>query len=183
MKQAAGASAPTPELTRLLLDDAFPRELADAALALEDGDVALSRCTVLGRIAVHRLSASECLLTGLTVVDDSQHGCLRYSARADGSVVPRQFECVRIAEGATLFTTTTFGQPAYCQLLPTADDFILPEPGPPPPAPPTITAGAEDGSEMGAYAREKIPIKERGLLIKFQEFMPAGLVPVLVYVT
>jgi hypothetical protein len=183
MKQAAGASAPTPELNRLLLDDAFPRELADAALALEDGDVELSRCTVLGRIAVHRLSASECLLTGPTVVDDSQHGCLRYSARADGSIVPRQFECVRIAEGATLFTTTTFGQPAYCQLLPTADDFILPEPGPPPPAPPTITAGAEDGSEMGAYAREEAPIKERGLLIKFQEFMPAGLVPVLVYVT
>jgi len=46
-----------------------------------------------------------------------------------------------------------------------------------------ISAGAEDGSEMGAFARDKNPIKERGLLIKYQEFMPAGLVPVIVYVT
>jgi hypothetical protein len=189
MKQAAGWSGPTPELNRALLEDAFPHDLADATLAFTEGEVDLARCTVLGRIAAHRLSASECLLTGLIVVDDSQHGCLRYSAWADGnfgsvgSVVPRQFECVRIAEGSAPFTTSTFGQPAYCQLLPTVDDFILPETGAPPPTPPTIAAGAEDGSEMGAFAREQTPIKERGLLIKLQEYMPAGLVPVLVYVT
>ena len=84
---------------------------------------------------------------------------------------------------AGLFTSTDFGQPGYAQLLPTADAVILPAPPPAPPAPPTILAGAQDGSEMGAFAREMNPIKERGLLIKYQEFMPAGLVPVLVYVT
>ena len=47
----------------------------------------------------------------------------------------------------------------------------------------TISQGAEDGSEMGAFAREKNPIKERALLVKYLEFMPAGLVPVIVYVT
>ena len=36
---------------------------------------------------------------------------------------------------------------------------------------------------MGAYARDKNPIKERSLLIKYQEFMPLGLVPVIIYVT
>jgi len=36
---------------------------------------------------------------------------------------------------------------------------------------------------MGAFASEKNPIKERGLLIKYQEYLPAGLIPVLVYVT
>jgi hypothetical protein len=36
---------------------------------------------------------------------------------------------------------------------------------------------------MGAYARDKNPIKRRALLLKFQEFMPAGLVPVVVAVT
>ena len=50
-------------------------------------------------------------------------------------------------------------------------------------ATPTIAAGAQNGAEMGAFAREMNPIKERGLLIKYQEFMPAGLVAVLVYVT
>ena len=36
---------------------------------------------------------------------------------------------------------------------------------------------------MGAYARDKTPIKARALLIKFQEYMPAGLVPVPIAVT
>ena len=36
---------------------------------------------------------------------------------------------------------------------------------------------------MGAFARDLNPIKVRGLLIKYQEYMPAGLVPVLIYVT
>ena len=88
----------------------------------------------------------------------------------------------KLETGWALFTSTDFGQPGYCQLLPTADAAILP-PTPAPPAPPTIRAGAQDGSEMGAFARDMNPIKERGLLIKYQEFMPAGLVPVLVYVT
>jgi len=154
----------------------------DTALAFTDGDVSLSRCTVLGGIAVHRLSASECILRERAQVDDVQHGCVRFTAWADGSVLPRQYESVRIPPGAALFTSTDFGQPGYSQLLPTADAAILP-PSPAPPAPPTILAGAQDGSEMGAFARDMNPIKERGLLIKYQEYMPAGLVPVLVYVT
>jgi hypothetical protein len=178
-----GYSAPAPLLNRHLLEDAFPRALADAALALNDGDVILSRCTVLGRVAVHRLQASECILQDLAQVDDAQHGCVRFSAWSDGSLLPRQFQSVRIAPGAALFTSTAFGQPGYGQLLPTVDAAILPAPATVAAAPPTIAAGAEDGSEMGAFAREKYPIKERGLLIKLQEYMPAGLVPVLIYVT
>jgi hypothetical protein len=164
-------------------DYSFPQEFADAALALADGDVDLSRCTVLGRAVVHRLQASECILQDLVQVDDTQHGCVRFSAWADGSILPRQYESVRIRQGASLFTSADFGQPGYGQLLPTADAAILPQTGVNPAAPPTITAGAQDGSEMGAFARERNPIKERGLLLKYKEFMPAGLVPVIIYVT
>ena len=184
LAQVKSPVAPAPLLlNRQLLEDAYPLELADAALAFTDGDVNLSRCTVLGRAAVHRLEASECILRDLVLVDDAQHGCVRFSAWPDGSIVPRQFESVAISQGATLFAATDFGKPAYCQLLPTVDAAILPAPGAASPALPTIAAGAADGSEMGAFAREKNPIKERGLLIKFQEFMPAGLVPVLIYAT
>jgi hypothetical protein len=42
---------------------------------------------------------------------------------------------------------------------------------------------AEDGAEMGAFWRDKNSIKERSLLIKYQEYMPIGLAPVLIYVT
>jgi len=95
--------------------------------------------------------------------------------------VPRQYECVTIPQSAPLFTSTDFGLPGYGQLLPTADLQRLPSQSMTPPN--TILAGAEDGSEMGAYARDKNPIRAQALLLKLQEYMPANLVPVIVNVT
>jgi hypothetical protein len=178
----ADLRTPAPALNRLLLEDAYPLELADAALALADGNVKLSRCTILGRVIVHRLDASECILQQLAQVDDVQSGCVRLSAWADGSLLPRQYESVRVAQEAPLFTTTDFGQPGYAQLLPLVDGQILP-PSTQDVRLNTISAGAEDGSEMGAYARDKNPIKQRALQLKFLEYMPAGLIPVIVPVT
>jgi hypothetical protein len=180
---SADPLADAPALNRLLLEDAYPLELADAALAFADGAVALSRCTILGRVVVHRLQASECILQGLAEIDDTQDGCVRFSAWSDGSILPRQFESVRIPQAAPLFASTDFGHPGYAQLLPVADAQILPPTGSATAPLNTISAGAADGSEMGAYARDKNPIKQRALLLKFQEFMPAGLVPVVVSVT
>jgi hypothetical protein len=170
-------------LNRALLADAFPRELGDCALAFDEGLVTLSRCTVLGRIAVHQLEASECILWDLAAVDNAQSGCVRFSAWADGSLLPRKFESVRVGQRQPLFTTVDFGQPGYCQLTSLVDDAILPETSASPVPPNTISNGGVNGSEMGAFARDKNPIKERGLLIKYQEFMPAGLVPVIIHAT
>jgi hypothetical protein len=136
---------------------------------LRDTEVVLSRCTLLGPARVHRMSASECILDGVTNVDDTQHGCVRFTAFATGSVLPRQYESVAIATDAPLFTSRAFGRPGYAQLIDGA--------------PPAVAEGAEDGSEMGAFAREKGPLKERGLLIKYDEYMPVGLTPVLIHVT
>jgi hypothetical protein len=157
--------------------------LNGTAIALDDGDVRLSRCTVLGRLNVHQLHASECILRDTVTVDDLQHGCVRFTAWAQDSTLPRQFESVRIPAGSPLFVSTDFGQPGFAQLLPMADAAILPSDDPDAGPQNTITQGAEDGSEMGAFAREKNPIKARGLQIKYKEFMPAGLIPVVVYVT
>lgn len=180
---AARAGQPAPALNRLLLEDAFPLELADAALAFGDGTLILSRCTVLGRTQAHRLNASECILHELCVTDDLQDGCSRFSAWATGSRIPRPYECVQIPQLAALFTSTDFGQPAYAQLRATADAQIIP-PATPSTAPlNTISAGAADGSEMGAYARDKNPIRAQALLLKLQEFMPANLAPVIIDVT
>lgn len=154
----------------------------EIAINLADGVVELSRCSVLGQAKMHHLSASESILDDLVNVENYQDGCVRFSAWSSGSVLPRQYESVQIAAGAPLFTSRSFGQPGYCQLQPGVDNAIIP----PPPATPSgvsISAGAEDGSEMGAYANDKNPIKERSLLIKYQEFMPLGLVPIIIYVT
>jgi hypothetical protein len=127
------------------------------------------------------------------VVEDTQHGCVRFTAWSAGSVVPRQYESVRIAAQSPIFTSREFGDPGYAQLLASADLAIIPQStgstqqcGQPVATASdgsSILQGAQDGSEMGAFAREKNPIKENSILIKYQEYMPLGLAPVLIRVT
>jgi hypothetical protein len=162
-------SADLIHLNRSLLESAFPLALAQPALALPGGIANLTRCTLLGGLFVHQLEASECILDEFGVVEDVQHGCVRFTTWAAGSVLPRQFESVEVPGRSAIFNSREFGRPEYAQLSPAA--------------PVTILQGAENGSEMGAFAREKNPIKEHSLLIKYQEFMPLGLVPVVVHVT
>jgi hypothetical protein len=175
---AEGAAADTAALNRALLEDAFPVALSPAALAFSAGAVVLQRVTVIGRAFVHRLAASDSILDGFTVAEDSQDGCVRFSAVSTGSRVPRRYLSVTIAENAALFTSSAYGRPGYAQLLETADRTIVGGA-----SDVTITAGAQSGSEMGAYSSALAPIKERGLLAKYAEYMPLGLTPVVVHVT
>ena len=72
----AGTLAPArlPALNRALLEEVFPVALGVAALAVADATVQLARVTVLGRVAAHRLSASDSILAGFAVVEDVQDG-------------------------------------------------------------------------------------------------------------
>ena len=137
---------------------------------------------MLGRIVAHRLQASECILQELAQVDDLQEGCVRFTAWAQGSQLPRQYESVAIRQTAPLFTSTNFGQPGYAQLVSTCDQQIQSKSTGGAPQN-TISAGAADGAEMGAYARDKNPIRAQALMLKLQEYIPANLVPVIVNVT
>lgn len=177
----AAAGPPPAErarVTRMLLEAAYPAELAPAAIAAANTDISLERTTVLGRIYGHRISATECILASFAAADDAQTGCVRFTAYVDGSRLRQPYEGVTIVEEAPIFGTRRFGQPEYAQLSPLADREIVAGQ-----AEAAISAGAEDGSEMGAFAREKNPIKERGLKFKLGEFMPVGLTPVLIRVT
>ena len=167
------------EIETLTVSDSIVQALdGDKAIQLTNGAVNLSRCTLLGPAQLHWLSASECILHDIVQVQDWQQGCVRFSAWASGSTLPRQYESVQIAPQAPLFTTRDFGQPGYAQLQANVDAAILAGK-----AGASIAVGAQDGSEMGAFAREKNPIKERSLLLKLGEFMPLGLSPVIIYVT
>jgi hypothetical protein len=157
-------------LEQLLANDSILQSLnKEKVLDLDFGEVRLSRCTLLGAAHVHRLDASECILDEVVEVEDPQYGCVRFSAWATGSILPRKYESVAVASRSPLFTTREFAQPGYGQLLASVG--------------PDIAGGAEDGSEMGAFAGMNNSIKERSLLIKLDEFMPLGLTPVLIYVT
>ena len=165
-------------LNRALLDEVFPVALGVAALAVADATVQLSRVTVLGRIAVHRLSVSDSILSDFAAIDDVQYGCVRFSAYASGSAVPGQYGSALIRPGSALFTSDSYGQPGYGQLLETADASIIGGA-----AGASICSGASTGSEMGAFSADLNPVKEQGLLTKYAEYMPLGLTPVIVHVT
>jgi hypothetical protein len=181
---ALAGEAPSPPgvasltLNRGLLDAALPVALGLAAIAVSNATVTLSRVSVLGALAVHRLLASDTIITGFANVDDTQDGCVRFSAYVGGSRIPRQFESVTIGLQADLFTSTDYGNPAYGQLIGAVDQAIT---GGTSGA--TISAGADTGSEMGAFSSGLAPIKEQGLLTKYAEYMPLGLTPVIVHVT
>jgi hypothetical protein len=170
-------SAAVATLNRGLLDAAMPVALGLAAIAVSNARVTLSQVSVLGDLAVHRLWASNSILTGFTCVDDTQEGCVRFSAYVGGSPIPRQYESVTIGAGAFLFTSTDYGNPGYCQLLEAADAAITGGAGA------TITAGADNSSEMGAFSSGLAPIRQQGLVLKYAEYMPLGLTPVIVHVT
>jgi len=167
-----------PALNRALIDEVFPVALRVAALAVADATVQLTRVTVLGRIAAHRLSASDSILADFATVDDTQDGCVRFSAYADGSAIPRQYSSAAIPPSAPIFTSEKYGQPGYAQLIETADTAITGGA-----AGASISSGAENGSEMGAFCADLNPVKEQGLLTKYAEYMPLGLTPVIVHVT
>lgn len=81
--------------------------------------------------------------------------------------MPKQYKCVELESEYELFSSTRFGDSDYARLLSSID--------------PSIVTGAEDGSEMGVFSRDKNPVKEQGLLLQYQEYMPVGLNPVLIY--
>ena len=139
------------------------------AIQLRTGMASVVRTTVLGTSHFHRVEASDVIFDDVAIALDGQQGCTRFSAYATGSRLPRLYECVEIAPKEELFVSRAFGNAAYGQLLESVDA--------------AIAEGADDGSEMGAYCREKVPIKERSLLVKFQEYVPVGMTPVLIYVT
>lgn len=167
-------------LTTLSISDSIVQSLpavlgqsAEPAISTTSGDVVLNRVTVLGRLTVHRLEASDCILQDLAVAEDFQHGCVRFSAYATGSQIPQPYESVGIAAAAPLFRSEEFGMPRYTWLREDVDTTILSgEKGA------TISTGAEDGSEMGAFSSERVALKSRGLRLKFAEFLPIGIEPV-----
>ena len=145
------------------------------ALALPASDVHLERVTVLNAQAdqlavdVNLLDATEALISGVLDVSNTQAGCFRFSAASSGSRLPRAYESHVIDDTGHIFTSRVFGQPGYAQLSHTA--------------PVTLTQGAENGSEIGAFSSLMNPIKHDSLMAKITEFMPFGLIPVFIVET
>jgi hypothetical protein len=137
------------------------------AIEIKTGRTHIDRSTIFGQIDVHRLDASEALITGVVNVTDTQNGCFRFSAANAISRLPHPFESFLFKEDTNhWFTSRRFGDPGYAQLSDTV--------------PHNIRRGAEDASEMGAFSNLLNPIKLDGLKAKIDEYMPFGLIPIFI---
>ena len=175
-----------------------PAALSDSTGAFA-APLVVERSTLIGRVQVKSLQASEAIFASTVTARRTQNGCVRFSYVAPGSVTPRRFRCqpdVAIADAIAAaieidpllslaaqqqigqdvqsrvvpsFSTTRYGQPAFAQLLLSS--------------PVEIRTGAEDGSEMGAFCHLKQPQRESNLKIRLQEYLPFGLELAVVYIT
>lgn len=152
------------------------------AIVIDNGRISLERVTVFGELDLEWLYASETLITGFADVTNTQEGCFRFSAvleRRDPlqpisavnphSRVPRPYQSTFLASTTSLFISVVYGQPGYAQLSEAA--------------PETISRGAENGSEIGAFSSLLNPIKADSLRAKVDEFAPFGVLPFYVFET
>jgi hypothetical protein len=168
----------------LSVSDAIVDAGGAPGLALEAGLAALERATVLGRTEVSTLSASNTLLVGPVHADRTQEGCVRFSFLPDGSRAPRRYRCqpdlalsaapasqrtAVLARVVPVFTSTRWGDPGYAQLARRGPD--------------ELRTGAENESEMGAYAHLRQPQREANLRAVFDEYLRFGLEAGLLFVT
>jgi hypothetical protein len=160
----------------------------------------LLRTTILGTTSVQSLAeGSEVIFAGPLTVQRSQIGCLRFSYVPPTSATPSKYRCqpdleiaselqaatnaqgslstaasnaIRAAVGGWLvpaFTSMNYGDPGYAQL---AANCVT-----------QISAGAENGSEMGVFSQLQQPQRANNLQTSLNEYLPVGLQRVLVDVT
>jgi hypothetical protein len=92
-------------------------------------------------------------------VEDRFHGCVRYSRATGGSVLPQAF---KVSYDVPLrLVSRNRRDPGWWRLREDCD--------------PAVSAGAEDGSELGAFGSVHLAARLAGFRGRLVEFTPAGL--------
>ena len=145
----------------------------EPAAAAWGPELRVERATFLGRVRVERASGRGGIWTQPLEVLDNQSGCIKLSWFSGlGDRLPQTHACVRGAgndPAALRFVSEIFGRPEYCQLALDAD-FRVRERGP-------------DDDEMGAFGFLLTAHKWRNVEIRYREFLPLGIRPLLIPVT
>lgn len=140
------------------------------------GPTTVRNVTILGRVRASTINGSGGIFTGAVEAFDQQVGCLKYcyfaNDTAAGAVknrLPQNFACISGKDAELIFTSDHFGHPGYCQLSLECDRRILEE--------------GVGNDQMGAFNFLQEAHKWRNLQIRFREFMPVGIRPLLIPVT
>jgi hypothetical protein len=127
-------------------------------------ETTIERSTILGMVVVKRLSlASESIFADPLIVDQRQEGCLRFSFVPRGSQAPKRHECPSGEDTWTeglRFTSTSYGDPKYCQL----SMYCAPK----------IRQG-DGGAELGAFHNLYQPQREMNMMMSLAEHRKFGI--------
>src|SRR5215813_2617892 len=134
----------------------------------------VSGITVFGRMRVESIDGRGGIWVHALEVLNNQIGCLKFSYFSGETLdrLPQRHACVtgKDATGQVLapleFVSEVFGNPAYAQLAGTTDQRIREQ-------------GPQDDA-MGAFGFLSEAHKWRNLNIRFREFMPVGIRPILI---
>jgi hypothetical protein len=128
------------------------------------------KVTFFGRMRVDRINGRGGIWVHSLEVLNNQVGCIKFSYfSGKGDRLPQNHGCVKGTEASLRFVSEIFGQPEYGQLAHTSD-FRIRERGP-------------NDDAMGAFNFLLEAHKWRNLQIRFREFMPVGVRPLLIPVT
>lgn len=126
--------------------------------------------TVFGRMRVEGIHGRGGIWVHTLEVLDNQKGCMKFSYfSGNGDRLPQNHGCVKGTEAHLRFISEIFGNPAYGQLAYTTD-FRIRERGP-------------NDDAMGAFGFLMEAHKWRNIQIRYREFMPVGVRPLLIPVT
>ncbi|HEV7389956.1 MAG TPA: hypothetical protein VGN73_15220 [Gemmatimonadaceae bacterium] len=178
----------------LLIDSEYTLDLADSivdagqgvddqvvkyAVTSASGDPAkgwgpptrVSGVTFFGRTRVDWTRGAGGIWVHALEAHDNQKGCVKFSYFSGEAAdrLPQNHGCVKGTNAALHFRSEIFGQPAYGQLTQSTDNRIR-------------ERGPHDDA-MGAFGFLREAHKWRNLQIRFREFMPVGVRPLLISVT
>lgn len=151
-------------------DDAFAVSGAGDSINGWGPPMQVSATTYLGRTRVESINGRGGIWIHALEVLNNQRGCLKFSYfSGSGDRLPQNHACVKGTEATLRFVSGTFGDPAYGQLA-LRTDFRIRERGP-------------NNDAMGAFGFLLAAHKWRNLQIRYREFMPVGVRPLLIPVT
>ncbi len=130
------------------------------AVASTGPSVTLEGSTMVGLTQVPVLEASHCIFTEAVTVEDRFHGCVRFSAVAAGSTLPRRHEVVEGEDPR--FLSLSRHHAGHVRLTEQS--------------PESITAGVKTAPRLGAFGHLKATQRLEGYQRRLTESTPAGLV-------
>lgn len=157
-----GKSVPELLIRECIIDALSPDKLAINA---EGAQANIEESTILGKSCISSLQACDSIFTGQVSARQNQEGYVRFSYLPVGSRTPRRFQCQPETSLANrihpAFNSLQYPNPAYAQLSSSC--------------PKEISAGAEDGSEMGVFNSLQQPQRLANLDAALLEYLPIEL--------